>query len=144
MRAHASSDNQPPSAPALYLPLEEVGLVENSVEYSASLGEQDANEGDGAEDQDDEENGAGSASSRSLSPLSSHRTNDDNDTSQRGSRNHEEPEYSYAYEGEKDEDGNPHGYGVCVYGSSGAKYDGEWKHGEADGTGKFVYPNGSW
>jgi hypothetical protein len=34
------------------------------------------------------------------------------------------------------------GYGVCIY-SDGSKYEGNWKKGAFDGSGKYYYPNGN-
>ena len=43
------------------------------------------------------------------------------------------------YEGGTNEDGKPHGYGVCEY-SSGSRYEGGWKDGKEHGFGKWQQP----
>ena len=46
-----------------------------------------------------------------------------------------------AYEGKKNDLGEPHGTGRMQY-ASGHTYDGDWKEGCCDGQGKFTFPDG--
>lgn len=49
---------------------------------------------------------------------------------------------TWEYEGDQDDEGNPHGIGMCSY-DGGSSYEGEWVHGIAHGRGVFKYPTGS-
>lgn len=51
------------------------------------------------------------------------------------------------YDGECDENGLPHGYGVAVFDNpgtpqDGAKYDGQWSHGHMSGTCTYTFKDG--
>jgi hypothetical protein len=129
------------SAAVPTLPLLQVGLAESifpeAEERNAANDEDDGKFESAGNDYEDQDDDASRPSSRSnLSSISSHKSGSENHAS-----SNQEPVFSY--EGDKDADGNPHGFGTCSYGSSGARYQGEWKHGEAEGKGRFFYPNGS-